>query len=149
MSDFERDPLPSIRGRLRSKRVQKLFKEPSKTRAEFLQDTDIKYLLKKFGQDGQPQTLRPPQYGDTTVLPESYFDALMIVRDVNDAFSTLPARIREELANDPANLLRAMESEQGLKALRDMGVKFTGDDELSTLPVPPAKPVEPPDGGSV
>lgn len=126
--------------------------DDSLTKQEFLPDTDVKTLMDRFMQTGQRQVAVEPTYGDATVFPESFQDAMEIVAQTHEAFDALPSQLRNFFENDPSNYLRALQSEEGRQAITDHGVDlpdiFAAQAvEGSEMPFPqsdpPAKPIVP------
>lgn len=80
--------------------------EPSKCQLQYAQDADINVIVARFGLDPKlppPEAFDPRYYGDVTAIPDLR-SALDTVRDAQERFRALPARLRERFANDPARL---------------------------------------------
>jgi len=80
---------------------------PSKTQQHFEPETNLNTLMKRYQRTKTlPQTQRQPMYGDFTQLPDlGEMQRQMI--SMNDAFMSLPAKIRKEYDNDPAKFIAA------------------------------------------
>lgn len=79
--------------------------EPSITLQAPAQDADLNILAKRYGLDRAqipPAVFDPRYYGDVGDL--DLRTALDRVRDAQERFQALPARLRERFANDPARL---------------------------------------------
>lgn len=141
------------------KRVGFKSNQKSRTKQEFKQDCDINVLLKRFTQSGSVLPVaRPPVYGDATIYPESFQDAMQIVAATNEAFDALPSDLRVAFQNDPRQYLSALQSEEGREFIRQHGLDLADDffedgsiirpPQPSALPLnasnPPAEPLQPP-----
>lgn len=112
----------------------------SKTRQEFLQESDVNRLVERFRDTGSfydPLTTaktsqQRPLFGDFTNIPD-YQQCLDVVIDAEQRFASLSSRVRERFANDPAQLLAFLSDSEN----RDEAI------ELGLLPKP-VEPQEPP-----
>lgn len=82
------------------------FDEPSQTLQSFKDDADINCIIARFENTGvlvdpTVPVSRTPQFGDFSDMP-SYQEAQNVLVAANNAFSDLPAKIRERFGNDPA-----------------------------------------------
>jgi phage internal scaffolding protein len=76
--------------------------EPSMTQQSFKDECDINTILERFNVSGQvPVSPIDPQYGDFSGVTD-YQSALNAVIAAQAGFDSLPARVRERFANDPA-----------------------------------------------
>lgn len=102
-------------------RLGKAFKEPSRTKSEFAEDCDINVILERFTKTGvlEHQARFQGMYGNFIGLPQSLQDARNQVRDAEEMFMTLPARIRERFQNSPELFLEAVDQAADNPALRD------------------------------
>lgn len=76
--------------------------EPSMTQQSFKEECDINTILERFNVTGQvPVSPIDPQYGDFSGVTD-YQSALNAVIAAQAGFDSLPARVRERFANDPA-----------------------------------------------
>lgn len=88
------------------------FVGESRTRKEFLQESDINRLVKRYQETGSfydPVTSlkgakNKPFFGDFTNIPD-YQEALNIVIDAQDRFASLPSSLRDRFNNDPQALI--------------------------------------------
>lgn len=80
--------------------------DPSLAQQHCRDECDINYIVERFGVTGVlPPVDRPaPTYGDFTGVYD-YRSALDAVMAADDAFMSLPPKIRERFANDPAALV--------------------------------------------
>lgn len=135
-------------------------------------DADINVLIARFGKTGMlPQVQLPPQFLDTTIVPD-FLAASKLISDASSLFSSLAAPVRARFHNDPAELLAFVSSPGngaelvalGLAALRPKGPERSSPDTLDGAvgarkrgpdDVPPVeaskgrkRPSEAPDGDS-
>lgn len=106
--------------------------DPSLAQQHSAEECDINYIVERFGVTGQlPENNRPmPTYGDFTGVSD-YRQALDAVTQAQDAFMSLPAKVRERFDNDPALFVDFCSSTD--PADRSVAI------ELGLIP-PPAKP---------
>lgn len=115
----------------------------SKTRQEFLQESDVNRLVQRFRDTGSfydPLTSvktsqNKPLFGDFTNIPD-YQKCLDVVIDAEQRFSALPSRLRERFANDPAQLLAFLSDSKNRDEAIELG--------LVPKPAPKEPPQEPP-----
>jgi len=86
---------------------------------------------------GDPRATRKPMFLD--IPSESFHESLNRVCDVQNAFGSLPARIRGIFHNDPFQLLRFVENPENRSKALKMGLVVPTDDEASALAVEAAK----------
>lgn len=78
----------------------------SQTQQHLKDETDINVIMRRFGATGAlPVGAAGAVYGDFTGI-ESYEDAVELVERSKRDFLRLPANIREQFGNDPAQLVR-------------------------------------------
>lgn len=80
--------------------------EPSLTQQSFKDDADINVLVRRFGLDNMPippYADDPSYYGDFTNVPDLR-TALELVRDAENRFMDLDAKLRAKFDNNPAKL---------------------------------------------
>lgn len=97
------------------------FPEPSRTKQSFRDETDVNRIMARYMQTGMISHLNPrePNYG---VAPSIDFrEAMEIVRNTQTQFMELPASIREQVNNDPAQFLEFVENASE-DDMRDMGL---------------------------
>ena len=115
----------------------------TRTRQEFLQESDVNRLVERFRDTGSfydPLTCantsqNKPLFGDFTHIPD-YQQCLDVVIDAEQRFSALPSRVRERFANDPAQLLAFLHDSKNRDEAIELG--------LLPKPVEPQQPLEPP-----
>lgn len=106
--------------------------DPSLAQQHMAEETDINYIVERFGVTGQlpDSPVYQPTYGDFTGVSD-YRQALDAVKAADDAFMSLPAKVRERFDNDPALFVDFCSSTD--PADRSEAI------ELGLIP-PPAKP---------
>lgn len=82
------------------------FDQPSQTLQSFKDDADINCIIARFENTGvlvdpTVPVSRVPQFGDYSDMP-SYQEAQNVIVAANNAFSSLPSKVRERFGNDPA-----------------------------------------------
>jgi len=86
-------------------RVKLHFKEPPLTKQEFLEESDINNIVKKYQITGElPMRGRQGIFTDVSHVPD-YREALDIVRHAQYGFEALPAAIRTKFNNDPEQMI--------------------------------------------
>lgn len=104
--------------------------DPSLAQQQFKDECDINVILDRFNVTGQlPIAALPPEFGDFSGVSD-YQTALNAVLDAQEAFDSLPARVRERFANDPA-------------AFVDFCLDEANKDEMAQLGLLNSSPTEP------
>lgn len=114
-----------------------LVELPSMTKQEFKAECDINNVVKQFKPHHMQQMLAANlASGAYTDLPDSYDyqDALHIVKDAEERFMTVPAKVRDRFGQDPAQFLRFLQDPANIKEARELG--------LATPEPVPTPPVE-------
>lgn len=87
-------------------------KEPSKTRQEFKDSSDVNRIMSKYHMTGVlPVMAKEPLFGDFT-NPLDYKDSLNLIRRADEQFQSMPSNLRKEFDNSPEKFLAFMESEE-------------------------------------
>lgn len=97
--------------------------EPSLTQQKFTETQNINRMVDRYIRTGDPGALsqsQPPQYGDLTHLPETYLDALEIMRQTQEKFDALDPGVREYFRNDPKRMLEFLKHKEN----RRQAIKF-------------------------
>lgn len=84
---------------------------PSRTKQEFRDECDINNILAQYRQTGMVRHISArASQGAYRDLPDhqEFQDSANLVIEAGNAFMTLPSKVRERFANDPANFLRFM-----------------------------------------
>lgn len=89
-----------------SRRVQILTQGESMARESLKNETDINTIVARYNKTGTWSHLsnRAPVYADIGDFGD-YRDAIHLVREAEEKFMSLPADVRKEFGNDPAQLL--------------------------------------------
>lgn len=109
------------------------FTEPSLTKQQFKDESDINLILKKFEKTGLIGYLNenPVSYADVSELG-SYQDALSIVMAAQELFNNLPSAVRDRFANDPSKFVEFAENPANGQAMIDMGLATLVQSEPKT-----------------
>lgn len=92
------------------------------TRQEFAEESDINFMLKKFGVGAQmPAPRKPPEYGDFSEVHD-FETAMQRIREAEQTFLTLPADVREDFDNNPAELLTFVHDDANYEEAAEMGL---------------------------
>lgn len=103
--------------------------EENLTQQQFKEECDINVILERFGQTGElPTSSRMPVSGDFTGVSD-FQSAMQLVRQAEESFMGLPAKVRAEFGHDPQRVLEFLED----PANRDKAV------ELGLVEKPPEK----------
>lgn len=146
--------------RVRRRQALNFGDEPSRTKQEFLEASDINNIMKRYQVTHLvPQLQRQPMYGDFTALP-SYQETLNSIIRVQQAFAALPSSVRDRFYNDPDRFIEFITKPENEEEVRKMGllkervapdatlndvvdaVKASGAERSEATP-----PSEPPSGG--
>ena len=121
------------------------FTEPSKTKQSFADETDIHAIIRKYEQKGV-YTVNPrePLYGDFTNV-DDYLDAKLRVSTAQAAFADLPSELRDAAANDPAELLRMVATEEGRAQLEELGMEFDENGAAASFMPPDPEQIDAPE----
>lgn len=98
--------------------------EESLTKQEFKDDADINNIINRFLRAGEPPPVTLPEHFTDTTTRRTWFDTQVQLAEVNGMFYELPARIRTEFANDPAQW--ADEAMARLQRRDDVGLAKMG-----------------------
>lgn len=103
--------------------------EPSQTRQEFAQESDINFLIARYQETGsyydplafRSGTVRAPMFDDFSELPD--FDtAQNFIADSHERFMHLPAKLRARFDNDPALLLAFLNDKNNYEEAVSLGL---------------------------
>lgn len=99
------------------------------------EETDINFIVKKFGLTGQfKPPARLPSYGDFTGV-EDFHSAMNAIRTAEEGFMDLPSNIRTRFGNDPQLYLEFVTNPENKEEMYKMG--------LAKRPPPELKPTAP------
>lgn len=95
----------------------------SLTQQQFQVECDINNIMAKYRKTGNISHLSrtSPIDGDFTSV-EDYQSSLQKVKDAQDAFSQLPALVRDRFANDPSQLMAYLKNPDNLQEAASLGL---------------------------
>jgi len=106
--------------------------EEGKTKPEFEAECDINLIMARYKKTGQlPMSLRQTSeafFGDFSQVPD-LMQTRNLLDTADDLFAALPAKVRREFNNDPAEFLAAAQTPEGQKILHELGLGKTLPDE--------------------
>lgn len=106
--------------------------EESKTRQSDAQSADVGFIMARYEGSGIPlPQLSMDMFADVSMMG-GYREALHAVREAEEAFMQLPAKVRARFENDPAAFVDFMSDPANEKEAQEMG--------LLEKPAPPAAP---------
>lgn len=76
-------------------------KDPSLTKQEFKEETDINVILERFTRSGEPPPMVLPEHFMDLTERTNYFDMSRQIAEANKNFYLLPAALRANFQNDP------------------------------------------------
>ena len=96
---------------------------PSRTKQSFKDETDINFIMRKFEKTGMLEHRNEHQgnYGDYTNF-EDYQTSMNSILAAQEAFASVPSRIRKEFDNDPATFLRFVQNPENVDKMIEMGL---------------------------
>lgn len=107
--------------------------EDSMTQQSDVNETDINFIVEKYSRTGQiPQVQVGPLYGDFTGDLD-YRNMVEQIAAANAAFHEIPAKIRKEFDNDPAQFIEYANNPANLEKLREWGLATTPPPKTATL----------------
>lgn len=135
--------LPENQHKSIRRRVQIMFNDPSLTKQEYKEESDINNIVARSRVTGElPQTRSIPQYGDFSSLPD-YQTALNTIQQADEAFLSLDSKIRARFDNNPGALIDFLQNPANLKEAIDLGIIEKPPLEPPKMPVPtPPEPTK-------
>ena len=122
------------------------FTGESKTQQQFKDETNINNIMARYEKTGLIEHLnnRAPNYGDFTEV-DDYQSAVNKIMLADEYFAELPAKIRAQFNNNPAEFLEFTDNPENMAAMVEMGLANAPESsrEPSDPPEPP-KPAEAP-----
>lgn len=103
--------------------VETVNKDPSLTIQSFKDECDINNIVARHAQTGEYTHLsnKLGQYADLTSIT-SYHDMVNQVHYANEAFETLPPKMRLRFKNDPGELLAFLQDRKNLNEAIELGL---------------------------
>lgn len=128
-----------------TKRVYTVNNEPSKTDQSQAKECDVNHIMKKYMKTGQITHLAKVRgtYADVSAIPDLN-EALSIVKQADESFSSLPAQVRKRFGNDPSQLLEFLKDPKNDEEAIQLGLKESrqkSDNTPGDIP-PPKKEVK-------
>lgn len=110
----------------------------SLTKQASKEECDINEILARAGASGYVNHLNKqnPLYTDVSGIPD-YQSSLNFIRESQEAFMQLPAKMRERFENDPGRMLAFLQDENNRKEAVELGL-------LAAPPEPPKEGAPPP-----
>lgn len=123
--------------------------ESSKTRQEFMDDCDVNVLMDRFEKTGMIPNGNPaaPRYLDVSDVPDLR-QSLQILSEAEDAFMSLPAKVRGTFDNDPLKFIEFAQDPKNLDELRSMGLAKPVEPDPAPMRVEVVNPAPEPSKGS-
>jgi len=120
----------------RRKRTAQLPGEPSRAQQQFKNEVDVNVIVRRFGVTGHILTSGiQGVYGDFAGI-EDFEGAAAKVQDARTRFYRLPPDIREHFENDPAQLIRFVQTAKP-KEMREVFGSAAGVPEEKPSPEQP------------
>ena len=96
------------------------FSEGGRTRQEFADECDINVLLARYEKTGvlNHYASVEPVYMDLSEVPDLQ-ESLLVMREAERAFMTLPAIVRREFDNDAVKFLQYAQNPENIEQIRE------------------------------
>lgn len=129
---------------LESDRTALFCKDPSLTKQEFKEETDINVLLARFKATGAEPPMVLPEHFVNTLDRTTYFDMACASAEASSLFYQLDAELRARYQNNPAYWADAVVeavTDGNTDALKKLGVTTP---QAAQEPIPPGTPATAP-----
>lgn len=112
-------------------------KSVSLTKQSMADDCDINKIMDRYASGAMVDHVNQYQgnYGDFTGAPD-YHESMNKIIAAQDAFESLPAKVRAKFANDPGQFVNFVSNEENIDEMIELG--------LMEAPEAPQEPSEPP-----
>lgn len=102
-------------------------------------ECDINVIIDRIkrGADIPSTQPNPPRYGDFSSVPTDLRECLNVVRQADELFMTLDAKVRRRFDNDPAKMLDFLNDEKNRQEAVDLGLVYAPEPVEDVAP--PAK----------
>lgn len=128
---------------------------PSRTKQDFRDQCDINNIIKQYKITGQIQHISAAAaQGRFEDLPDpiDFQQSLNTIREADQAFAALPAKLRDRFGNDPSQFLSFLSDPENLDEARRLGIvnplpepaSPPNSPEPTPAPAPASSPPEPP-----
>ena len=115
-------PLPFFTAYGPKRKVKTSDGGPSLTEQQHAKDCDINVIVDRYMSKGQaPLTNFEAIYGEMPT--QDYATMLQTVIDSQEAFYSLPSKVREKFANNPAELIDFVSDPANNEAMYELGLK--------------------------
>lgn len=121
---------------------------PSMTKQEFVKECDINNVIKQYRTSGMLAHVNAKAaQGAYQDLPDSvdFQESLHIIMVAEEAFMTLPSKVREKFGQDPAEFLAFLNNPDNADEARALGILKPLEPEPAPLKVEVTNP-KPPEG---
>lgn len=104
-------------------RVYTVNTEKSATQQQFADECDVNNIMRRYEKTGEivHRNAKAGVYADFSEIT-NYQDMMEKVIYAQEAFSTLPAKIRTKFRNDPGELLEFLQDKKNLKEAEELGL---------------------------
>ncbi len=130
-----------------TERVQLNCKDKSRAKQSFRDECNINNIIKRYQKTGiiEHYAKHQGEYGDFTSSTD-YHENLIQIQKADDAFATLPSKIRTKFNNSPVEFLDFVHNPENGQELIDMGLaKARVSSETAEQPIPGDNPSEAPE----
>lgn len=115
-----------------------------RTQQQFAEECDINTIVRRFGLDGElPSTVATPLSGDFTGVVD-FQTAMNLVRQAEESFASLPARLRARFSHDPGELIAFLDDPRNRAEAEILGLVNPPPERPRDAP--PTPPPTPPAG---
>lgn len=107
--------------------------EDSLTQQSDAKECDINIIMSRYQQTGQlPAQTIEAMSGDFSNIPD-YRAMVETLQHANETFASLPAKVRKEFDNDPAQFVGFVKNPENLEKMREMGLANPKPGKTATL----------------
>jgi len=119
---------------------------PSLTRQEFADECDINNIMQRYDAylSDPMKSVREPIYYDFTKMPDTLMGAMDVILQAQDAFMSMPAKVRKEFDNDPAAFADFASDPANLEQMREWGLAAPEKPAEKPMRVEVVSPAPPP-----
>lgn len=135
-------------GEVADPKTGELVKLPSMTKQSFVAECDINTIMKQYKKTGMISHVSAhAAQGAYLDLPDAtdFQQSLELVKEATIAFNTLPSKVRERFANDPARFLAFCGDPANRKEMGELGLTIPSNPvQVPPVPAPQAPDKAPP-----
>lgn len=103
-------------------------------------ETDMNYILRDYQRTGLLRHAKDNEGKYDDIAVQDFQDAMIIVANANSMFEELPANMRKQFSNNPANFLSFVQNPDNKSQLESMGI-IKGNDGIDINGAPSNAPV--------